>query len=652
MRSHRFNAVLDRVWDVPEMAVVRAISSKRRAETLLVRGQRWLKRWRSAGLMATSRPTSSVRTGAAPLLPGPAPGRGDRFVLYRIVGNDLYPRHDAGQSLANLRFILENEPPFEGCEKRWLLNRIRQPEKVKELVALLDHHGYGYDLVPFDQEAFQAVPWDWEVLSSPDFLASRDYCRLISHQRQSWEIALYRHKNNYLMNNNGARNRALELGRVRADWVLPWDGNCFLTMAGWEALRATVLEQSAADYFHVPMLRIADNAHLLDPAFEAIPQDEPQVVFAASAAERFNEAFPYGRRPKVELFWRLGLPGLWDGWLDEAWDQPRRPTLEPPPACPRAGWVARLHSGVRDSRAAAAVLSQQSRYGARNLAIKASINQALLPVGEVLKASAFEASWIAPLLDKEQQCWLQQQSGNAECLLLAWQQWWLKGGQPPRATPEELISAFTHLFWSQALLEPAQALSAERILDQVGLLWFAEGERGLQPRIRLLRRSVAPGRLAGTEPSVKAALQLALLSDLIACEQWSGDALKCDAGWIQLFLPWREQLAQQLERLINPPWLGRRVLDLQRLQIVQVLLQRHLGRPIQPADGLLRMLSQQYPDGQQAAVGSSTEATMRELILALSHQHGLLDHGLAQRLDWTAPRAPVPPLAVIPAEWS
>ena len=142
---------------------------------------------------------------------------------------------------------------------------------------------------------------------------------------------------------------------------------------------------------------------------------------------------------------------------------------------------------------------------------------------------------------------------------------------------------------------------------------------------------------------------VALLSDLLASERLGADNRQPEGDWIALFVRWREQLVQQLERLVNPPWLGRRALDLQGLQLVQVLLQRHLGRPIETPDLLLRLLSQHQPDRQQAAAGSSADATVRELILALSHQHGLLDHNLAQRLGWTDPR---PPIAVIPAEWS
>ncbi|MFO7628066.1 MAG: hypothetical protein R6W06_00830, partial [Prochlorococcaceae cyanobacterium] len=418
-------------------------------------------------------------------------------MLYRIVGNDLYPRHDAGQSLANLRFILEHEQPLEGCEKRWLLNRIRRPEKLRQLTTLLQEHGYGYDLIPFESAAFQAVPWDWTVLPSPDFLASAEFRRLLLHQRQGWEIALYRFKNNYLMNNNGARNRALELGRQRADWILPWDGNCFVTAAGWRELRHRVAAHADASYFHAPMQRVGDNKELLDPTFQPDPRDEPQLVFAAHARECFDPAFPYGRRPKVELFWRLGLAGPWDGWPDEPWDQPRRQRLEPAPACPRAGWVARLHSGVRAGvgrAAVASVLSQQSRYSARNLAIKASINQALVPGDGQLPASAFRSHWQRPRHDRALAQQLEDQAGRGSELLQHWWRWWQQGGRPPLAAPEQLISAFSHLAWQMAL-SPQAGIERSQLLERLGSLWFFPGRIGLQPRLRLLGRGLAPGRL-------------------------------------------------------------------------------------------------------------------------------------------------------------
>ncbi len=618
---------MDHLLDSPGVVLVLLIKSKRRFQALSSRCMRWLQRPKLVQATPVPRQLASAAVGAVDVDPRMAEGsaRGDRFMLYRIVGNDLYPRHDAGQSLANLRFTLDHEPPLHGCEKRWLLNRIRHPRKLEQLIELLERHGCGYDVIPFEQKVFAAVPWDWDVLPQPSFLGSRAYRQLLSHQRQSWEIALYRHKNNYLMHNNGARNRALELGRTRADWVLPWDGNCFLTEAGWQELREAVLRQRGADYFYVPMQRIADNAHLLDPAFQADPRDEPQLLFAATAAEQFNPAFPYGRRPKVELFWRLGLPGHWDAWPDEPWDQPRRSRLQPVPACPRAGWVARLHSGVRDASrgAAAAVLSQKSRYEARNLAIKASVNQALLAEGPLVQA-AFAAHWEAPLQQAARRHELQRQADVGIELLQAWQRWWQQGEPAPAVRQEALVSGLLHGCW-QALLDPDQ-IQDQALLENLGSQWFAPGDRGLQPRLRLLQRPLASGRLPGTKPSLAAVEQLALLSDLLA---WRSGAW----SWQVCFQAFRDALAEQLNALIQPAWFGQREQDLKRLQLVLALLQRHRGLPVEPVDALLRLLT-------QAQLSDRIEDPQRALVLALAKQHGLLTPEQAALVV----HRPVPPL--------
>ena len=625
VRSHHLDAALDRLLDVPEKALVTGLKAQRRLVALSGRGWRWARRrW---GL---------ERSSSGVLLPSPVlrqhaigcdSSRGERFVLYRIIGNDLYPRHDAGQSLANLKFILEHEPPLEGCEKRWIFNRIRHPGKLDELASLLHQHGYGYDVIPFEVSAFEAVPWDWDVLPSPSFLASRAYRRLLSHQRQGWEIALYRHKNNYLMNNNGARNTALALGCERADWVLPWDGNCFVTSAGWSLLRDKVLQCSASDYFYVPMQRIADNSQLLSPSFEANPQDEPQLVFAASASECFNPAFPYGRRPKVELFWRLGLKGPWDSWVDEPWDQARRPPLHPRPPCPEAGWVARLHSGVRDrsTHATGAVLNQARRFSARNLAIKASINQALVAPAP-LSPSAFSSFWSAPEADA-----LHRQVPLAMDLLRRWHRWWGGAEAPPPRRPEQWISVFVHLVWLASLPEAAHLVDVG-LIDAVGSCWFSEGEQGLQPRLRLLRRPLRAGRLPGTEPSLEAVEQLAVLSDLLV---WS----EREWSWLPAFRTWRDALAMQLQQLVHPAWLRRGQGAQVRLQLVQAILQRHCGGPTESADALLRLLS-----GLKKPAVAVHDHARRELILALASQHGLLDPALAQEFGAMAVGQPRPPL--------
>src|SRR5690606_24822944 len=61
--------------------------------------------------------------------------------------------------------------------------------------------------------------------------------------------------------------------------------------------------------------------------------------------EEFNKDFVYGRRPKVELFWRLGVPGPWSTWKDEIYDKKRRELSAEAGQFGVAGWVARMFSG-------------------------------------------------------------------------------------------------------------------------------------------------------------------------------------------------------------------------------------------------------------------------------------------------------------------
>jgi hypothetical protein len=278
----------------------------------------------------------------------------DRFVLYRIVGNDLYPRHKRGQALENVRFILENEPALAECEKRWIVNRIFDPEQEAAIVAMLEAHGQPYLRIPFDAEAYRAVGWDTDVLPAPGYLASEEFhgmaglggAGLLRIKRAA--TMTHRLKNNYVMNNNGARNTALRDGRARAKWVLPWDGNCFVTAAAWDEIRAAVTAKPWLTHFVVPMARILDNADLIRADFVPDPVEEPQLLFRRDGRAEFDERFCYGRRPKVELFWRLGIPGKWDSWKDDPWDLPRPPLSDEARRFDAAGWVARLFSGASE----------------------------------------------------------------------------------------------------------------------------------------------------------------------------------------------------------------------------------------------------------------------------------------------------------------
>ncbi len=271
----------------------------------------------------------------------------DTFVLYRIIGNDLCPRHKKGQSRENLRFILENEPELENCEKRFIINRILDKEEEKAIIELLEDHKQPYLHLPFNPEAYKTIDWDTDCLPQPGYLAGEEYEYLDDEQRDRLTAATYRLKNNYLMNNNGARNAALREGKTVAKWVLPWDGNCFVTKTAWDKIHRDVTTSPYLKYFAVPMARVLENEQLLSDDFIPEPVEEPQIIFRSDTTEEFNEEFCYGRRPKVELMWRLRIPGPWIRWKDDPWDLQRGPLSPETRQFGVAGWVARLFSGMR-----------------------------------------------------------------------------------------------------------------------------------------------------------------------------------------------------------------------------------------------------------------------------------------------------------------
>lgn len=81
----------------------------------------------------------------------------DSFVLYRIIGNDLYPRHKKGQARENLQFILENEENLENCEKRWVVNRINNKKEERMIIDLLRQFNQPFIHIPFREEEYKKL---------------------------------------------------------------------------------------------------------------------------------------------------------------------------------------------------------------------------------------------------------------------------------------------------------------------------------------------------------------------------------------------------------------------------------------------------------------------------------------------------------------
>lgn len=296
-------------------------------------------------------------------------------VLYRIIGNDLWPRHKIGQSRENLAWILEHEPELPGCKKHWVVNRIVDPDEEKAILDLLESAKQPYLYIPFRWDEYRSIGWDTTGVPPEYAPGAQGFYRLSELMQGRVLMRLNRHKNNYVMNNNGARNAALDDGRSRAQWVLPWDGNCFVTTSGWREITEAICQHPSTRYHVVPMARFISNEDILTEGGRPEAKDEPQIIFHKDAQERFNEDFFYGRRPKVELFWRLGVPGPWDDWRQEPWDLDF-PAFASEAGCfSVGGWVARLSSGQARHEVSKGEEAFQSRGLARVEAISSMLEK-------------------------------------------------------------------------------------------------------------------------------------------------------------------------------------------------------------------------------------------------------------------------------------
>jgi len=253
------------------------------------------------GSEAVTRPIRSWRTRSLKSISVENSSAPTEFIFYRIIGNDLPPRHSELQSVVNLKFILENEPPLPGCTKRFILNKILDPKKERSLISLLQAHNASFFRLPFDTNQY------------------------LSQKTKMDRIQ-------YVVGPNIVRNIALLEGKQRGHtWILPWDGNCFVTPSAWRNIvRATIL-QPRFKYFQVSMIRLQlPNEVLLEPDWpDRMPtqREEPQIMFHSSARVEFDTRYGYSARSKLYLVDRLITMGL----------------------CGQLDYVIRLFSGVPEA---------------------------------------------------------------------------------------------------------------------------------------------------------------------------------------------------------------------------------------------------------------------------------------------------------------
>ncbi|CAH1760756.1 11313_t:CDS:2 [Entrophospora sp. SA101] len=272
--------------------------------------------------------------------------------LYRILGNDLPPRHKSGQVIQNVGFILANEPTFPNTKKWWVLNRIVDQNYETALIELLTKYDQDYLIIPFKTDEYLKKDFKLEDFPEPDFFHSFEYLNFSRVAKLRTIDYTYHDKNLYAMNNNGGRNFALAHGKTQLNskWILPLDGNCFLTVNAFNEIVNNLNEYGQQyKYFIVPMARLTDNNKILvNPDVKPETPEEPQIIFRHDSEEKYNENMRYGRRSKLEMLWRLGVPSPrkllnkptvpWES-NDAAYLKITKNKYKP------IGWVFRLFSG-------------------------------------------------------------------------------------------------------------------------------------------------------------------------------------------------------------------------------------------------------------------------------------------------------------------
>ncbi|MEP5600788.1 MAG: hypothetical protein ABJL44_07160, partial [Algibacter sp.] len=86
-----------------------------------------------------------------------------KYLIFRILGNDLPGLHGDNQTLQNLEFTLLNETNFPETEKVYLLNRIHDVNKKNNIILLLDKYKYKYIDIPFSIEEFKNIKYDQKI---------------------------------------------------------------------------------------------------------------------------------------------------------------------------------------------------------------------------------------------------------------------------------------------------------------------------------------------------------------------------------------------------------------------------------------------------------------------------------------------------------
>ena len=249
----------------------------------------------------------------------------NKYLLFRILGNDLYGLHGENQTYNNLKFTLKYEPEFKYTDKIFLLNRIYNKKKLESYIKLLKQYNKKYILHKFDIEKFNSID---------------------SNNKNDLYQNLYKY-NLYLINNNGSRNFCINYGiKHNYKWIFPLDSNSFFTSKMFNDIINKI--NNDTKYIIIPQVRLSNenmnNEELIGKSTITFKNTfEPQIAFRNDCLILFNKKIPYGYSPKAELLRVLKINGVWKSWKNAAIDfgiKDRNSINEP---CQTLSYVIRLN---------------------------------------------------------------------------------------------------------------------------------------------------------------------------------------------------------------------------------------------------------------------------------------------------------------------
>lgn len=202
------------------------------------------------------------------------------FVIYRMIGNELWPRDRKNSKAAVFKYIFQNESNFHNCSKIWVLNRIYDMTYYKFVTNILHKYNVEYLNLPFCRE---------------DFLACKTK----------------KDKILYFTGINEARNLALKEGRRNYTYTFVLDGDCFITDTNWDAIVHRVTEdqktKTLENYYSFPVYRMHLKNKKLVNVHTRLFKEEPQICFHRFSDILFDANIQYGRGDKADLLLRLGF---------------------------------------------------------------------------------------------------------------------------------------------------------------------------------------------------------------------------------------------------------------------------------------------------------------------------------------------------------